>query len=212
MPKTFSGNILVLTAPSGAGKTTLSRMLVQRYPQCQLSISHTTREARPGEVNGRDYFFVELDEFLSMIQEGKFLEYATVHGNYYGTSFQYLHQAMEQGMNVLLDIDYQGAFQLKKKMPEAILVFILPPSLEDLRERLTSRGRDDDEVVKLRLQNAEEEILQYSHFDYVVVNEDLEQAYEQLASILTAEELRKNRRRPLSELADIHIEIAPEGQ
>ncbi|MBB5021020.1 guanylate kinase [Desulfurispira natronophila] len=210
MLSAYAGNILVLTAPSGAGKTTLARMLIEHYPQCQLSISHTTRQPRPGEVHGKDYYFVELEEFLSMVQQGRFLEYATVHGNYYGTSYDYLYRAMDQGANVILDIDYQGAFQLKSKIPEAILVFILPPSIETLEERLGGRGKDNDDTIKLRMENACREILTYNRFDYVLVNHDLNKAYNELSAILTARELRKNSQRDLKELADINITPAKE--
>ncbi|WP_034765487.1 guanylate kinase [Chrysiogenes arsenatis] len=197
------GQIVVLSAPSGAGKTTLARKLERSVTHVHFSTSHTTRPPRPGEVNGKDYFFVDLERFIHLMQAGEFVEYATVHGNYYGTSARHLREAVAEGKTILLDIDCQGAFQIKEKFPESILIFILPPSIKELRERIMKRGKDDEDTIKIRLENALGEIAQYHRFDYVIVNENFDVAYRELESILIARKLQEQVKVPLAELMHI---------
>lgn len=178
------GNIFTVVAPSGAGKTTLVAALLKIEKSVQLSISYTTRTPREGEVNGKAYHFVSLDVFKSMIAKEELLEYAEVHGNFYGTSRLWLESAQEKGQDILLEIDWQGAAQVKKLFPEAIGIFILPPSLKSLQERLITRGTDSAEVINRRLQLARTEIDQIAAFDYVIFNEKIDVAVEDLLSII----------------------------
>ena len=187
------GLLIVISAPSGTGKTTLCHMLLEEFPNMEFSISYTTRKPRPGELNGRDYFFVDRKTFERMIEEGDFLEWAEVYGNLYGTSKSQVLKALEEGKDILLDIDTQGALQVKKNFPEAVLIFILPPSLKELERRLKKRGTDDEETIKKRLQIAREEIRKALEYDYIVVNDILEVAFERLRSIITAEKCRTDR-------------------
>ncbi len=180
------GHLFIISGASGTGKTTLCRKLEK---ECGLffSISATTRPKRPGEIDGRDYYFLPPQEFDKMIQEGKFLEWAQVHGNYYGTPAGPVEEHLEKGRDVLLDLDTQGGLFLKKIKPETLLIFIKAPSLEDLKKRLKGRGTDSKEVMERRIQNAEEEIKKSSHYDYVVINRDLQQAKEDLKKIIRSQ-------------------------
>ena len=187
------GLLIVISAPSGTDKTTLCHMLLEEFPNMEFSISYTTRKPRPGELNGRDYFFVDRKTFERMIEEGDFLEWAEVYGNLYGTSKSQVLKALKEGKDILLDIDTQGALQVKKNFPEAVLIFILPPSLKELERRLKKRGTDDEETIKKRLQIAREEIRKALEYDYIVVNDILEVAFERLRSIITAEKCRTDR-------------------
>ena len=187
------GLLIVISAPSGTGKTTLTRMLLEEFPHMEFSVSFTTRPPRPGEVNGRDYWFISKEEFLKRIEEGDFLEWAEVYGNLYGTSKSQVLKALNEGKDVLLDIDPQGALQVKRNFPEAVLIFILPPSLKELEERLRRRGTDTEEVIKRRLEIAREEIKRAPLYDYIIVNDVLEVAYSRLKSIITAEKFRSSR-------------------
>ncbi|WP_457680197.1 guanylate kinase [Thermovibrio sp.] len=187
------GLLIVISAPSGTGKTTLCHMLLKEFLNMEFSISYTTRKPREGEVNGRDYFFITKEEFLRKVEEGDFLEWAEVYGNLYGTSKSQVLKALREGKDVLLDIDTQGALQVKKNFPEAVLIFILPPSLKELERRLRKRGKDPEEVIEKRLKVAREEIKRAPLYDYIVVNDLLEVAYEKLKSIITAEKLRSKR-------------------
>jgi len=187
------GLLIVISAPSGTGKTTLCHMLLEEFPNMEFSISYTTRKPRPGELNGRDYFFVDRKTFERMIEEGDFLEWAEVYGNLYGTSKSQVLKALKEGKDILLDIDTQGALQVKKNFPEAVLIFILPPSLKELERRLKKRGTDDEETIKKRLQIAREEIRKALEYDYIVVNDILEVAFERLRFIITAEKCRTDR-------------------
>ncbi len=187
---------MVVSAPSGAGKTTLCRLLIERL-SFRFSVSHTTRPPRPGEVHGRDYYFVSRPEFESLVQEGAFLEWAEVHGHLYGTSVAEVERALSGEEDLLLDIDVQGASQVRRKLgAQAVFVFILPPSLEELERRLRSRGTEDEETLARRLARAREEIRFAPWFDYVVVNDEVERAFEDLAAIIRAERCRPARALP----------------
>ena len=193
LSKKPKGLLIVISAPSGTGKTTLTRMLLEEFPHMEFSVSFTTRPPRPGEVNGKDYWFVSKEEFLKRIEEGDFLEWAEVYGNLYGTSKSQVLKALNEGKDVLLDIDPQGALQVKENFPDAVLIFILPPSLKELERRLRKRGTDSEEVIEKRLKIAREEIRRAPLYDYIVVNDSLEVAYGRLKSIITAEKFRSSR-------------------
>ena len=184
------GNLYVVAAPSGAGKTTLVKLLLAQEADVRLSISYTTRQPRPGEENGREYHFVDVETFRTMIANGDFMEWAEVHGNYYGTSKTWIVNQMAAGTDVLLEIDWQGAQQVRALFPEAIGVFILPPSLEELERRLTGRATDAAEVITRRLAAAQAEMRHVGEFDYVIINDKLEQALADLRSVLQASRLR----------------------
>ena len=184
--------LLIISSPSGAGKTTLTHRLLQEFPELRFSVSHTTRQPRPNEVDGQDYHFVDPQGFRQLIDEGSFAEWAEVHGNLYGTSLAEIDRARSDGKHgVLFDVDYQGARQIKEKFPEAAGVFILPPSMDELRRRLDSRGSDDEESMRRRLQKAQEEIEHYPFFDYMIVNDELQQALAELRGIVLAEGCRQ---------------------
>ena len=184
-----SGNIFIVTAPSGAGKTTLVAALLAAAKQVQLSVSYTTRAPRDGETHGRHYHFVDRATFESMIDRGDFLEYAEVYGNYYGTSETWIREQLSTGRDILLEIDWQGAQQVRRTFPEAIGIFILPPSVEVLEHRLRGRGKDDEATMQKRLAAARSEIDHVAEFDYVVVNEELDEAVRDLVSVVRAERL-----------------------
>lgn len=186
----MSGNLYVVAAPSGAGKTTLVRLLLERQGDVGLSISYTTRAPRPGEVDGREYHFTDIASFKGMIDRGDFVEWAEVHGNFYGTSKTWIAQQMAAGRDVLLEIDWQGARQVRAIFPEAIGIFVLPPSAEELERRLTGRGTDSAEVIARRLAAARAEMSHVGEFDYVIINDKLEQALEDLCSVVRASRLR----------------------
>ena len=185
------GNIFVISAASGTGKTTLVSRLVQRHPNVRVSVSHTTRPPRAGEVNGQHYHFVSEEEFVRLAGEGAFLEHAQVFGNYYGTSYESVQSMCEQGYDVILEIDVQGAQQVRQALPEALSIFILPPSLAVLEQRLRQRQTDSEEVIARRLSEAVDEIQQALTFDYVVSNRSLQQAEEELWCIFQAARLLK---------------------
>ncbi|NHQ84772.1 guanylate kinase [Iodobacter sp. HSC-16F04] len=187
------GNLFVVTAPSGAGKTTLVAALLAADQNVQLSVSFTTRAARPGEVDGKDYHFVSREVFEQMIHNGDFLEHAEVYGNYYGTSQTWINTAIATGRDILLEIDWQGAAQVRRLFPEAIGLFILPPSVEILEQRLKNRGKDSDEVIERRMRVAKEEISHVEEFDYVIVNEHIDEAVRDIVSAVRAERLKLHR-------------------
>ena len=194
------GLVLVVSAPSGAGKTTLCRKLLETDPQISFSVSHTTRPPRPGETHGKDYFFVDRETFEEMIREGAFLEWAKVYQHYYGTARDQVEKALAQGRDILLDIDVQGAFQVRERLGrDAVLVFILPPSLEELERRLRRRGTEDEETIKKRLSFARGEIARAREFDYLILNDELDKAFKGLLSVLKAERQRPFRRPDLLE-------------
>jgi guanylate kinase len=184
-----SGCLFVLAAPSGGGKTSLVRALLQREPGIRLSISYTTREPRPGEKDGVDYHFIDEPGFKERLGAGEFLEHAYVHGNWYATSAIWLRMEVQAGHDVLLEIDWQGAQQVRQLMPDAVHIFILPPSLELLRERLEKRGQDTPEVIGRRLQAAREEMRHCGEFDYVIMNQDFARAVDDLSVIVRAARL-----------------------
>jgi guanylate kinase len=187
------GTLFVVSAPSGAGKTTLCREIRLRVPDLAYSVSVTTRAPRPGEVPGSDFRFVSEAEFRSMLDRGELAEWATVHNNLYGTPAGPLEGALGDGHDVLLDIDTQGAAQLRTRYPEAVLIFIVAPSMADLEQRLRERGSDAGSVIATRLQRARLEVTLWKRYDYLIVNRDVKEAMEQLSSIIQAERCRVTR-------------------
>ncbi|HLY96164.1 MAG: guanylate kinase [Sideroxydans sp.] len=188
----MSGNLFIVSAPSGAGKTSLVSALLTSNKQISLSISYTTRAPRPGETDGKDYHFVSREQFLQMVQQGDFLESAEVYGNLYGTSQPWIEKQLASGRDILLEIDWQGAAQVRKLMPHAISIFILPPSLAALEARLKGRGQDSAEVIARRLHAAQEDISHVAEFDYVIINDKLDEALRQLESVVTAVGLHRD--------------------
>lgn len=182
------GRLVVLSAPSGAGKTTLVKALVAAHPELRFSISYTTRKPRPGEADGRDYFFVDEHRFLAMIAAGEFLEHALVFGNRYGTSRAQVDDLLDRGHDVLLEIDWQGARQIRANAPACCTVFILPPSLAELERRLRGRGTDAGEVIQRRLAQARDDMAHWDEFDHVIINDRVEDAAARLAAILRGED------------------------
>ena len=194
------GLMFVLSSPSGAGKTTLSRLLMARMPDMRMSVSVTTRQKRPGEVEGRDYHFVDKVRFLAMEKDGELLEWATVFGNLYGTPRKPVEEALAGGHDVLFDIDWQGTQQLRQRArSDVVSVFLLPPSAEALETRLHSRAQDSDEIIRGRMSRASHEMSHWAEYDYVVVNSDLDEAYDKIESILRVERLRRERQMWLSQ-------------
>lgn len=191
--------LLIVSSPSGAGKTTLCGRLRGEFPDLRFSVSHTTRRPRPTEVDGREYHFVDPSSFERMIQDSAFAEWARVHDHLYGTSLREVELARASSRGVIFDIDYQGARQIKASLPDAIGVFILPPSLAELERRLRGRGTEDEPTTLRRLRNAKGEIEHYGIFDYVIVNDEVNRAYEQLRSVVYAERCRRRRRALLCE-------------
>ena len=181
----------MVSAPSGAGKTSLLKALLEQDEMIHVSVSFTTRPQRPGEVDGEDYHFVDQETFLQMVNEGAFLEHAHVFDNYYGTNCDEVIAQLEQGYDVMLEIDWQGARQIRSNLSYTVCIFILPPSEEVLLQRLTSRGQDDAEVIERRMRDARAEISHYPEYDYLVVNDDFTHAMEGLRAIITAERLRQ---------------------
>lgn len=193
------GLMLVLSSPSGAGKTTLSRRLLESDAEIDISVSATTRKPRPGEVNGKDYFFLSTEDFGIMRNRGEFLEHAKVFGNYYGTPRKPVEEALARGHDVLFDIDWQGTQQLDETAPEDLVkVFILPPSAQDLEKRLEKRAQDPADVVAARMAKASDEISHYQEYDYIIINENIDRAFMELQSILRAERLKRRRLTGLS--------------
>lgn len=184
-----SGRLFLVTAPSGAGKSSLVNALLQREPALKLSISHTTRQPRPGEENGREYHFVGEAEFLAMRERGEFLESALVHGNYYGTSRIWIERQMAQGNDVLLEIDWQGARQVRQCFEGTVGIFILPPSIEALEWRLHHRGTDSEQTITRRLLGAGAEMAHAPEFEYVIINEDFDTALSQIQAVVAASRL-----------------------
>lgn len=182
----MKGSLFIVAAPSGAGKTSLVNALVARHDDIRLSVSHTTRPPREGEVDGRDYHFVSQERFASMRDKGDFLESATVFDNSYGTSARAVEALLSQGLDVILEIDWQGAQQVRHNFDDATGIFILPPSKATLEQRLRNRGQDNEDVIQRRMRDAENEISHYVEFDYLIVNDDFEQALQSLTAIILA--------------------------
>lgn len=188
-----TGTLFIVSAPSGAGKTSLVNALIQRCPDLRVSVSHTTRSMRPGEVNGVNYHFVSEEVFRAMLLRSEFLEHAQVFGNMYGTSQTWVEQQLAAGTDVILEIDWQGAQQVKRLMPRTRAIFILPPSRATLQQRLNTRGQDDSNVIAARMAEAVEEMSHYIESDYLVVNQDFDAALAELQAIITAQRLRTPR-------------------
>lgn len=193
------GTLFVVSSPSGGGKGTLIQRVREVVDNLSYSVSYTTRGPRPGEVNGREYFFVDRVTFDEMVAGGEFLEWACVHGNLYGTSRRQIDEQTAAGIDIILEVDVQGAASVRQLLMDSVSVFILPPSFEVLRQRLCTRGTDTPEELEVRLRNAPEELKQYSLFDYVIINDEIERAVGQLASIIHAERARCVRQEPLVE-------------
>ncbi|MDO8413837.1 MAG: guanylate kinase [Gallionellaceae bacterium] len=189
----MSGNLFIVSAPSGAGKTSLVNALLVNNSQIDVSVSYTTRAPRPGEVEGKDYHFISREIFMAMAQHGDFLESAEVYGNLYGTSQSWIENETLNGRDILLEIDWQGAAQVRRKFPDCISVFILPPSLQALETRLKARGQDSAEVIAQRLHMAQDDMGHVAEFDYVIINDKLDEALQQLNAIVIAAGLRRDR-------------------
>lgn len=188
-----TGTLYIISAPSGAGKTSLVKALIDAEPQIRVSVSHTTRAMRPGEVDGVNYHFVDRAEFVKMAEHGDFLERAEVFGNLYGTSQSYLQQTLDEGHDLILEIDWQGAEQVRQLMPQARSIFILPPSQQALRQRLTNRGQDSDEIIEGRMREAVSEMSHYVDYDYLIINDDFAHALDDLKAIFRASQLQQKR-------------------
>ncbi len=186
----YTGSMLMVVAPSGAGKSSLVNALLQKDPDIGLSVSFTTRAPRPGEVNGREYNFLSEQEFIKRKEAGDFLEWANVHGNYYGTSKSWIESQMQNGKDVILEIDWQGARQVQRLIPEAIWIFILPPSIQTLEDRLRKRAQDDEATIQKRVAAAKDELAHVAEANYLVVNDNFEQALNDLNQVVLASRLR----------------------
>ena len=188
-----SGTLYIVSAPSGAGKTSLVKALIDSMPQVRVSVSHTTRSMRPGEVDGVNYHFVDHERFKAMLNENAFLEHAEVFGNFYGTSQRWVEQTLAEGYDLILEIDWQGAQQVRRLLPDARSIFILPPTQQALRQRLTNRGQDSDEVIERRMREAVSEMSHYVEYDYLVINDDFAHALDDLKAVFRANQLRQRR-------------------
>jgi len=191
--------LLIVSSPSGAGKTTLCKRMLAEFTDIRFSISHTTRPPREGEEDGKDYVFVNTETFEKMIEDDQFIEWAHVHGNRYGTSRGEVRAAASGGVDLIFDVDYQGAAQIKKNYPDAVSLFILPPSIEELKLRLRARGTETPESLEKRFRAALGEIAHFGEFDYLIVNDNVDRAYDQMRAILIAERTRNNRCSHLAE-------------
>lgn len=189
----MSGNLFIVSAPSGAGKTSLVKALLDISPQIDLSVSYTTRQARPGEEHGKDYHFVSREDFLAMLARGEFLESAEVYGNLYGTSQTWISSQMHKGRDILLEIDWQGAAQVRRLFPECISIFILPPSIRELEHRLRGRGKDNEEVIARRMAAVREDVAHVAEFDYVIINDNLNEALRELNAVTLSTRVRRDR-------------------
>ena len=187
---TTTGTLYIVSAPSGAGKTSLVKALIDSMAQVRVSVSHTTRAMRPGEIDCVNYHFTPRETFVSMLEQGDFLEHAEVFGNLYGTSHSWVKQTLAKGYDLILEIDWQGAQQVRKLVPDAKSVFILPPTHRDLRQRLHNRGQDAEDVIELRMQQAITEMSHYVEYDYIVINDDFKTALDDLSAIFRSNQLR----------------------
>lgn len=184
------GNLIIVSAPSGAGKSSLVNAVLGEISGVQLSVSHTTRAPRPGEADGREYHFVDVAQFTEMAGRGVFLEHALVHGNHYGTSREWIAATRAADVDIILEIDWQGAQQVRRMFPDAVSVFVLPPSMQELERRLRSRGQDDEQAIRKRMANAAEEIAHLGEFEYVIINKDFDLARAELGAIVRAARAR----------------------
>jgi guanylate kinase len=196
----FLGQLFIISAPSGAGKTSVVKRLIKGLRNLRVSISHTTREKRPGESEGKDYFFVSVEQFKALLSNDGFIEHAQVFDNFYGTSKNHLEHLLSQGIDVILEIDWQGAQQVRQTVPESLSIFILPPSRAILEQRLQDRGQDSDDVIARRMQSAASEMSHYDEYDFIVVNDDLEQTTEAVMALIVN---RGRDYQPLPELAEL---------
>ena len=192
----MKGQLFVISAPSGAGKSTIVNALRQRYQDLAYSVSHTTRLPRKGEMDGKDYHFVSRSDFERMIEEGRFVEWAEVYGNLYGTSFLALEEKLSSGSDILLDVDTQGGENIRNRFQNSVLIFLLPPSMEVLQDRLRKRATDSEEVINRRMQEAVSDIRNCSWYDYLIINDDLETAIRESASVILSARCRVERRLP----------------
>jgi guanylate kinase len=181
-----TGNVFVLSAPSGAGKSTLAKRLVQQIQGLDFSVSFTTRSPREGERDGKDYFFLDNEAFDRMVEQDSFVEWVEVYGNRYGTGRDWIQERLQTGLDILLDVETIGAKNVRREIPDAIMIFLLPPDANALSQRLRGRGKDTEAQIRIRLQYAKHEMEEFSHYDYLVVNDDLETAYRQLESVILA--------------------------
>lgn len=186
----MKGILVIISAPSGAGKSTIIRRILQSDSNCRFAVSHTTRQPRAGETSGVDYYFVGMDEFQSMVARDHFAEWAVVHGNMYGTSFAEVQRLSSQGIDVVFEVDYQGGRSLMRRFPDAASIFVLPPSMAEVKRRLTERGTDDADTIEMRLHNARIEIATAGEYRYVVVNDDLDRAVSDVRDVIRVERLR----------------------
>ncbi len=197
MQKKNRGRLFIVSAPSGAGKTTLCQKIIKKHPQIKFSVSYTTRMPRKGEINNVDYTFIDREEFKRMVSEGKFLEWAEVHGEFYGTSRERIKSLIEEGFDVVLDIDTQGALQLKEKGEKGVFIFILPPSMEALKQRLVRRMTDSKDQILRRLKRAIEEIRTYNLYDYVIINDILENSIKEFEAVIISNRIKTENINPL---------------
>ncbi|MFC3908132.1 guanylate kinase [Legionella dresdenensis] len=188
-----TGNLFIVAAPSGGGKTSLVKHLVASLDKIEVSVSHTTRVARPGEQDGVNYFFIDKQKFTAMIEQNAFIEHAQVFGHYYGTSVAQIEKRLQEGIDVVLDIDWQGAQQIRGLFPHAVSIFIIPPSLDALKQRLTDRRQDNEDTIASRMQKAQDELSHYVEFDYLIVNDQFDKAAEELQAIVIANRLQTSR-------------------
>ena len=193
MADNYAGNLFIVAAPSGGGKTSLVKKLVSDVVNINVSVSHTTRKKRPGETDGIDYFFVDEPTFRSMVDDCAFIEHARVFNHLYGTSSAQISDRLQQGIDVVLDIDWQGAEQLRRIFPRAVSIFVIPPSLEELKRRLMNRRQDNDEVISDRMIKAQDELSHYPEFDYLIVNDNFEHAAVELRAIVISNRLKMER-------------------
>jgi len=184
MIENLKSRLIIVSAPSGAGKTSLSKRLIAEHDDIAVAVSHTTRTPRPGEIDGEDYYFVDQTTFENLIEDDGFFEHAEVFGKFYGTSKKAVQQLLDQGKHVLLEIDWQGAQNIRLLIPESISIFILPPSKQTLQARLTARGQDSEEIIALRMRDAMNQISHYKEYNHIIVNDDFEQAYIELEAIV----------------------------
>jgi len=189
----MQGQLYVISAPSGAGKTSLVQQLLSSLDDVMVSVSHTTRQPRPGEQNGQHYYFTSASEFLSQVESGDFLEHARVFDNYYGTSYQKVRESLDNGVDVILEIDWQGARQIRERVGDVVTVFILPPSQGALEQRLKERQQDSDDVISRRMKDAVSEMSHCDEFDYIIVNDDFDKALLDLIAVFRSHRLRKEK-------------------